>query len=65
MVMVLGVRKSADVISLSHEDKLFNLGTLGEGSPLQLLKTVIYMLGLHFALCGGIEHNNLRRPGCI
>ena len=24
---------------------------------------VIYMVGLHFALCGGVEHQCLRRPG--
>ena len=60
----LGVRRSNDIISLSQEDKLFNSGILGESSPLQLLRTVIYMIGLHCALRGGVEHNNLRRPGC-
>ena len=60
----LGVRRSSDVISLSHEDKLFNLGSLGDSSPLQLLRTVIYMVGLHCTLRGGSEHNNLRRVGC-
>ena len=42
----LGVRRSSDIISLSQEDKLFNSGILGESSPLQLLRTVIYMIGL-------------------
>ena len=60
----LGVRKSSEIISLNHEDKLFQSGILGEESPLQLLRTVIYMLGMHCALRGGVEHNNLRRPGC-
>ena len=60
----LGVRKSSEIISLDVENKLFESGILGESSPLQLLRTVIYMLGLHCALRGGIEHNNLRRPGC-
>ena len=60
----LGIRKSSDVISLKHEDKLFNEGILGEDSPMQLLNTVIYMVGLHCALRGGSEHSNLRRIGC-
>ena len=61
--MGLGVRKSCDVISLKQEEVLFNKGVLGESSPIQLLRTVIYMLGLHCALRGGVEHYNLRRPG--
>ena len=60
----LGVRKSSDVISLKHEDQLFRVGVLGQSTPLQLLRTVIYMIGLHCALRGGVEHNKLRRPGC-
>ena len=60
----LGVRKSAEIISLDQENVLFEKGVLGQDSPLQLLCMVIYMLGMHCALCGGIEHNNLRRPGC-
>ena len=60
----LGVRKSSDIITLSQEDKLFNSGVLGDHGPLQLLRTVVYMIGLHCALRGGVEHNNLQRPGC-
>ena len=44
--------------------KMFNQGVLGDSNPLQLLCIVIYMLGLHCALRGGVEHNNLRRLGC-
>ena len=62
--MGLGVRKCSDIITLSQEEKLFNSGTLGDANPLQLLRTVIYMIGLHCALRGGVEHNNLCRPGC-
>ena len=62
--MGLGVRRSSDVISLSHEDKLFNQGILGDSSAFQLLRTMVYMMGLHRALRGGVEHSNLRRPGC-
>ena len=59
----LGVRQSASIITLSHENKMFKCGVLGEDTPEKLLKMVIYMLGLHLALRGGVEHNRLRRPG--
>ena len=59
----LGVRRSSEVISLSQEDKMFQCGALGDSNPEQLLRTVIYMLGLHLALRGGVEHHKLRRPG--
>ena len=62
--MGMGIRRSSQVISLADEGKMFNLGILGNGEATQLLKTVIYMVGLHCALRGGVEHNNLRRPGC-
>ena len=61
--MGLGVKKSACVISLEHENKLFESGQLGDDEPLKLLRTVMYMIGMHCALRGGVEHNNLRRPG--
>ena len=59
----LEVRQSSSIISLAHEDVLFQTGALGEQNPEQLLRTIIYMLGLHLALWGGVEHNRLRRPG--
>ena len=59
----LGLRSSSEIISLNQEDVLFNSGALGDKEPLQLLHTVIYMMGLHLALPGGVEHNRLRRPG--
>ena len=60
----LGVRQSSDIISLDHENQMFNQGILSEDNAGQLLKTVIYMIGLHCALRGGLEHSNLRCPGC-
>ena len=33
----LRIRKSCEIISLSHEDKMFATGALGEGDPEQLL----------------------------
>ena len=53
----LGVRQSSSISSLGQEEILFNSGSLGQDSPDQLLRTVIYMLGLHLALRGGVEHN--------
>ena len=57
----LGVTVSSDVISLEQEMQLFAKGILGDDSPQKLLDTVIYMLGLHLALHGGVEHSRLRR----
>ena len=51
------------VILLGQEDKMFESGILGEYNPSTLLKIVIYMLGLHIALRGGVEHTRLHRPG--
>ena len=61
--MGLGVRRSSSVISLDSENKMFDEGILGEDNPTKLLETVIYMVGLHLALRGGVEHSHLRRPG--
>ena len=61
--MGLGTRVSSSVISMGQEDQLFFQGILGEDTPPKLLKMLIYMLGLHLALCGGVEHTRLRRPG--
>ena len=52
----LGVRRSSSVISLDNENRMFDLGILGEDTPIKLLETVIYMLGLHLALRGGVKH---------
>ena len=41
--MGLGLHQSIDIISLSHEDKLFSSGALGDETPIQLLHTVVYM----------------------
>ena len=60
----MGVKKSSEIITLDNERQMFRCGALGEDSPVQLLKTVIYMIGLHCALRGGVEHNKLRRPNC-
>ena len=55
----LGLRQSSAVITFEQETEFFSKGLLGEETPAQLLKTVIYMLGLHLALRGGVEHERL------
>ena len=62
--MGLGVRKSSEYITKNQEDLLYSSGQLGLDSPQQLLNNVIYLLGVYLALRGGVEHANLRRPGC-
>ena len=59
----LGVRRSSSVISLAQEQVMFDKGVLGKDCPLQILQTIIYMVGLHCALHGSIEHLKLCRPG--
>ena len=59
----MGVKQSSEIISLNQEDQLFRIGLLGDENPTQLLQTVIYLLGLHLALRGGVEHEHLGRPG--
>ncbi len=56
-------RKSADPISFQDEESLWAAGILGEERPVQLRETVLYLLGLGFALRGGEEHRRLRAPG--
>jgi len=54
-------KKQAEIITLEEEEKLWSEGHLGETNPQQLLDTIIYSLGIHFALRGGREHRRLRR----
>ncbi len=58
-----GESASADPISLEAEDKMWKLGVLGDQNPDQLRDTVMFLIGLSFALCGGDEQRNLRGPG--
>ncbi len=59
----LGRKKSADVITLDDEEKMWADGILGDESPEQLRDTVMYLLGLNLALHGGDKHRKLRCPG--
>ena len=52
--------KLAKVISESDENYLWEHGYLGNGNPEILRNTLIWVLGLNFALRAGQEHRNLR-----
>ncbi len=54
--------KSAEPISVNDEQKLWDEGVLGEFQPDQLRSTVMYLLGLTFALRGCREQRALRCP---
>jgi len=57
----IGIQKrQAKVITEEQEEKLWQLKILGTDTPQQLLDTLIYVLGLNFALRAGQEHRNLR-----
>lgn len=58
--MGLHVRR-AQVITKSQENVLWQKGLLGESSPQVLLDTMLYLLGLNFALRSGEEHRSLAR----
>ena len=54
------IRKQASVISISQQNELWECGYLGSDTLQKLLDTVLYLLGLHFALRAGEEHRKLR-----
>ncbi|XP_046377831.2 uncharacterized protein KIAA1958-like [Haliotis rufescens] len=57
----IGVEKrQADVITEQQEDVLWETGILGEDTPQKLLDTLVYLIGLNFALRAGDEHRYLR-----
>ena len=55
-----GVRRKAEPISQKMEDTMWSSGILGDDNPKKLLHTVLYMLGVHFALRSRSEHRALR-----
>ena len=52
-------RKKAEVIGIDQEDMLWKKGLLGDLSPQALLDTLVYYVGLYFAIRGR-EHRQLR-----
>ena len=52
-------KKRAEPISKEQENRLWDLGLLGDYNPQVLLNTVVFQVGLFFALRSGSEH---RKP---
>ncbi len=55
--------KAAKPITLEDEETLWGMHVLGEDDPDQLRDTLLFLVGLTFALRGGKEHRALRAPG--
>ena len=53
-------KKKAGVITVEMEEKLWESGMLGDHNPQVLVDTVLYLIGLSFALRSGEEHRRLR-----
>lgn len=53
-------RESAAVITVEQEEHMWQSGVLGEDNPKQFSRTLLYLIGMHFALRAGAEHRNLR-----
>ena len=54
------VKKQAEVITFDLEEELWSHGVLGDSDPRKLLDTLVFLLGLNFALRSGKEHRSLR-----
>lgn len=52
--------KKADVISADQETYMWSNNILGTDTPKKLCDTLLYCIGLNFALRAGQEHRNLR-----
>ncbi len=59
----LGSMMVSQPISFEQEEILWESGLLGEQNADQLRSTVLYLLGISFALRGGEEHRKLHCPG--
>ena len=55
----LNKRKAAP-ITVKTEEEMWEQGILGEDNPTKLMNTILYLLGIHFALRSREEHRSLR-----
>ena len=53
-------RVKAEPISVSEEEKMWELGILGDSTPEKLVDTILYLNGMHFALRAAEEHKSLK-----
>ena len=54
--------KQAQILTVTDEDLVWNIGLLGLHCPESLLNTVVFVIGKGFSLRAGKEHYALRRP---
>ena len=59
-----GVVNHSTPISSKMEDQIWQAGVLGKDTSNKLVETVLFLIGVNFALRGGDEHQRLRRPNC-
>ncbi len=52
--------QQAKPISVKEEDYLWNTGLLSDDTPEKLINMLLYLIGLHFALCECNEHKALK-----
>ena len=61
----LGIKlKKAEPLTNDDEDVLWQKGALGDHTPQWLLDTLIFYIGMNFALRSGDEHHRLRFYPC-
>ena len=53
-------KKKAEIVSFEEEDELWKSKQLGSETPTQIINTLFYYNGLHFAIRGGSEHRSLK-----
>lgn len=53
-------REKAQTIEVDDEEKMWQEGVLGDSNPKQLVDTLLYSFGVHFALRAVKEHKSLR-----
>ncbi len=55
--------QQSKAISVEEEDMMWNTGLFGDNTPEKLVNTLLYLIGLHFALCACDEHKALKVGG--
>jgi len=58
-VMGMGMKKQVQPIGAQEDERLWQLGLLGDHSAQALVDTIVFQMGLFFALRSGQEHRRL------